>query len=211
MSKTLCIIPAAGLGSRMSMKHNESKEMLIDPCTHEPIIKWGLDLCKKHHIEPLVVTRKEKQDLIDYLALQGVNTLIIEPSGEWPTTVLASERLWYDNNILLLPDTRFQPENTIKHVEDALLLDKPAVFALHSVPDVSKWGMVDLNGYCEKPNDNHSGWAWGLIGFKDYCGEELFSEMLDKGIYNEHAGFPNFLFLDKFTDLTRDGRIEKWK
>ncbi len=211
MSNTLCIIPAAGLGTRMGMKPNESKEMLIDPCTHEPIIKWGLDLCRKHHIEPLVVTRKEKVDLIDYLAQQGVNTLIIEPSGEWPDTVLASQHLWKENNILLLPDTRFSPENSLKWVEESLILNKGSVFALHKVEDMSKWGGVSASGYTEKPANNTPGYAWGLIGFQDKFGVRIFKDMSIPNKLNFHVASNNFLFLDKFVDLTRSGKIEKWK
>ncbi len=210
--KTLCIIPCAGLGTRMSMTLNKSKELLIDPCTHEPIIKWSLDLCKKHHIEPLVITRKEKTDLIAYLSEQGVKCLIIEPDGsEWPSTVLASEHLWQENNILILPDTRFSPENALKQIEDSLLLQKPVTFALHSVDNVSKWGCVEEFYYCEKPNKNTHGWAWGLIGFKKDFGPLLLNNMLEQQIFHDHIEETNFLFLDKFVDLTRTGKIEKWK
>lgn len=211
MSNSLCIIPCAGVGSRMNMPFNKSKELLIDPCTHEPIIKWSLDLCRKHHIEPLVITRKEKTDLIDYLAQQGVKTLIIEPSGEWPNSILASEHLWKENNLLLLPDTRFSPENSLKRVEDALELSKPVVFALHKVDDVSKWGCIEEFCYTEKPKKTSEGWAWGLIGFQKDYGAILFNDMAIPKTSNSHVEETNFLFLDKFVDLTRTGKIEKWK
>lgn len=211
MNNTLCIIPAAGIGSRMNMSLNESKEMLLDPCTHEPIIKWGLDLCRKHHIEPLVVTRKEKTDLIEYLATQGTKVLVIEPDGEWPNTILASEHLWQDNNILLLPDTRFSPENSLKWVEESLLLNKGSVFALHKVEDVSKWGCVSVSGFIEKPVITTPGYAWGLMGFKKDNGRGIFKSMTVPNRLFYHVASNNFLFLDKFVDLTRSGVIEKWK
>src|SRR4051812_48128743 len=100
------LIPAAGFGKRMGLP--EAKEMLIGP-EGTPLIEWSLSFCNKNGLKPLVISRPEKNSLNDYLRRIGVDTLLIEPSGEWPDTLLKSEELWAEKNLVLLPDTRFSP------------------------------------------------------------------------------------------------------
>jgi len=198
-----CIIPAAGFGTRMSMAMNKSKEMLPDPgYKHQPIIQYALDLCKAFKMEPLVITRKEKQDLRQYLFNQGVEFIDIEVKGEWNETVLASKDHWVENNMLILPDTRFSSFKCIQDIQRGLELGNNAVIALHEVTDPDKWGIITPRYVLlEKPdylsNDTKYS-AWGLIGFKKSYGQELFSNV--KCLDLKNVGFT---YLDKFEDITR--------
>lgn len=204
MSTPLGIIPCAGLGTRMSMPYNKSKEMLPDPNEYDkPIIQYSIDLCNKYGIEPLVITRKDKTDLISYLNDNNIKYIIVKDTPEWPNTILAAEEHWHSDNILILPDTRFSPENVLSDIKHSLELERSVVFALHKVEDVSKWGEIKAFTYCEKPMNKEPGWVWGLIGFKKWAGKQLFIDMSVRGVKNNHMDYDNFLFLDSFKDITR--------
>lgn len=203
------ICPCAGYGTRMNMAPNQSKELLIDPKTGYRLIDNTLMCANVTGASVHVITRKEKTDLIEYLSTKkNVTVQIIEPKGEWPETALASKDYWDEHNILILPDTTWSPLLvTLEHIEESLKLGCKSVFALHKVDDVTKWGAVFNYSVVEKPKFGNDGYAWGLIGFSDTKGYGLFSTMRDKNIAYP-LGSSSFLFLDRFKDLTRTGKIE---
>lgn len=200
--KKLAIIPCAGYGTRVDMPINQSKELLS--FDGEVLLKWHLDLCKEHGVIPLVITRKEKQDLINYCAEQQVMCLILTPKGEWIDTVLASKHLWGEKNILLLPDTRYEPREAFKSLLEALDT-KDVVVGTHEVSDGNKWGIV--NRVCEsvliaeKPKNATNAIAWGLIAFCKTEGIDLLKSLRDSG----NAQFSNaeIIPLKSFKDYTR--------
>jgi dTDP-glucose pyrophosphorylase len=212
------IIPCAGYGTRMGMKLNESKETLIDPVTHKYLIDYSLDLCHKYKIEPIVISRLEKEDLNGYLRDKEVEHIVLKtPGKEWAETVLKSRGLWGDKNILILPDTRFD-EKAIPRMLD-LLHEYDLVAAIHEIPamDCDKWGIINRKEIWEKPaviNKNIKAHmkAWGLLGFTPKVGEFIFPS-LNKGNWVElerMAIAPSFVHLDKFIDITRSGTLEKY-
>lgn len=199
----LCIIPASGFGTRMGMQIHESKEMLPDRVHgYKYIIDYALYFCKINNLEPLVITRKEKTTLIDYLKEKQVKYILYQPKlkEEWYKTVLASKDQWQEENLLLLPDTRFGPLFFPKDMENSLKLGNKAVFALHSVDNSSKWGIIKDNKLYEKPKKlEGKQWAWGLIAFKKNYGKFLFKYM--KNIIKlKETGF---IYLNSFEDITR--------
>ena len=206
MPITRALLPCAGLGSRMNMDYNKSKEMLLD-AQGKPLIQHHLDLCTKYELSPLVITRAEKVDLIDHCLSQKVNVLLIQPKGEWMDTLLASTKMWENDNILLLPDTRFSPDSIIGDVKNSLALGNLSVLALHQVDDVSKWGSVKNYTIVEKKSSIDKGWAWGIMGFKKSEGIRLLEGMRKKGvpISLKDSGF---VYLDSFKDVTRTGILE---
>ena len=200
------IIPCAGLGSRMKMPANQSKELLL--YNGKPLIENALELAKYFQISPLVITRKEKTDLIQYCAERGIETLIIEVQGEWASTILQSKDYWDEDNILILPDTIFDyGVNAFRDIEQGLSLGNNAVFALHNVPDRQNWGIVSQYTVTEKPAESGPGLAWGLIGFKKKYGELLFYYMQRKNnpLNLRDCGFT---YLKNFKDVTRTGKLE---
>lgn len=225
MTKTLIIIPAAGYGTRMGLLPHESKELIPDPYNdNKPLIDWHLDLAKEE-TNKLVITREEKTDLIDYLAEEQIFTLLInDVSKEWPNSVLYSKISWEETNILVLPDTRWKYDETksciIWDIQKELETHD-LVFAVHEVEDVSKWGFVNLNlfpkiptieGTQEKPpkTGKDEGFAWGIIGFRNNVGEELFQAYLDKTYFDLTKFKTSVIFLDKFQDVCRTGKIEEY-
>lgn len=198
------IIPCAGFGTRMSMEKNKSKELLL--YQGGPLIEFSLDLAKDFDLNPLVITRAEKIDLIDYCEKNEIETQIIEVNGEWADTVLQSAPHWEEDNILILPDTIFNPSySPINDILHSLEIGSNAIFALHHVEDSSKWGIIKDYTLFEKPDFNGPGLAWGLIGFKKEYGLELFSNcQKGKSFKLENCGFT---YLDEFKDLTRTGKI----
>lgn len=210
-----CIIPAAGYGTRMNTKLNESKEMLPDiKNNNKPLIAYTLDLCKKYNMEPIVITRELKKDLILYLKNKTELILLDESKREWSESVLNSIKSWGDDNILLLPDTRFEPVEALEQAVMSLKQGSEFVFGSHKVDDLSKFGMIEYQKdtkellVCEKPNIATPGNAWGFIGFKNNAKSiNLFN------VYSERNKFlylKNFdiIYLDSFKDVTRTGKIE---
>lgn len=195
------IIPCAGFGTRMGMKPNQSKELLIDPETGKPMIEWHLELCKTYFLEPFIITRAEKKDLVRYCNKNKISYLCIDPSGEWMSSVQKSKPFWSQNNILLLPDTKFGNTNVMSYIKSDLYLGSYHSLALHSVSDSDKWCVVDNYSLLEKPKEfgNKVKQAFGIIGFNR--GTELF-EKLEK---NKRFKLENcsFQYLDWFRDLTR--------
>jgi len=206
MSKVLGIIPCCGFGKRMGMTENQSKEMLLDS-NNKYLIEYCIKACEDNNIEPLFLVRKEKEDLIHYLTVNDLKMVIMEPGKEWAETVYNSSEHWQENNILILPDTRWEPQSALKQIKQHLEFGSDVVFAIHKVEDVSKWGEVDIVAYNEKPEvmeDYKDGMAWGLIGFKQECGIKLFQNMQRKGETFYNPIWTQFIFLDEFKDLTRN-------
>lgn len=200
------IIPSAGLGTRMGMRPDQSKEMLLDN-TGRPIIHYSLALCAKYNLTPLVILRKEKTDLIDYCKEQNIETFIIEPKREWPETILASEAHWEQYNIMILPDTRFSDDKVIQYMKNDLENGCQSSIALHRVEDSSKWCVINRHEIIEKPNYNEKAWAMGLLAFNDFEGEDLFGALSKRNNYYELFR-SNYQYLDSFKDITRTGIVE---
>ena len=211
-----CIIPCAGLGTRMNMKPGEAKELLLDPVYKTPLIDYSLKICKDYSITPVIISRPEKKEFNRYVAGK-CELLVIEPRGEWMDTILQSRDMWHDEkNILILPDTRFSPKKEVLNLLNDL--DKYDLsFGLHNVKeDYKKWGMVRQTAthsfeVCEKPTeDKFTSEAWGLVSFKPQAGEKLFTGFSQKGVWFkvENACCTR---LTSFGDITRSGRIDKYE
>lgn len=201
------IIPAAGFGTRMNMRLDQSKEMLPDPSNsgRDHIIDHSLKLCSLMYLDPLVIVRKEKQDLIKYLQSLEVEYLVIETRGEWPDTVIESQFHWHDDNILILPDTRFNPaRKAIMDIQNGLELGNNAVFALHQVTDPEKWGIISDYRVFDKPKHlQGEQWAWGLIGFTAEYGEQIFNTLDNNDKDKIQLRNVGFTYLNSFKDITR--------
>lgn len=189
----------------MNMKSNESKEMLMDS-NGVRLIDYHIDLIKSFNMEPVVISRPEKRDLISHISGR-TKTILIDPRGEWPETILASENFWGSRNIMVLPDTRFSPTTILTDIEKSLSLGCSGVIGVHEVTDPDKWCVIDDYHLIEKPVSSKAKYAMGVIGFSKVYGQRLFTAISKRNTKFElhDAGF---LFLDEFKDLTRTGKIE---
>lgn len=196
------IIPSAGFGRRMKIKKNQSKEMLPDVIFgYDHIIDYSLEICRRYNLEPIVISRKEKKDLNNYLKKKKVKTVIIKPEGEWNNSVLKSSEFWSEDNILILPDTRWNNWEVIEDMKKGLQLGNNAVFAIHNVNDPENWGVIKNYYLREKPKDlSEKQNAWGVIGFKQNYGYHLFESMNNKNVWLNNCGFA---YLNGFQDITR--------
>lgn len=207
--KYKALIPCAGYGTRMGVLATQSKELLPDPNTGKPLIEYYLDICKANNISPLVITRRDKHDLISYLNTNNIEYTTVTPKGEWPDTLLSTIDKWDDNNFLFLPDTRFEGKNVIQDMKNSLALGAKSCFAIHEVADVSKWGSVEKYSITEKPDKKEPGWAWGIAAFNKVEGEAWLEFMRFRG-HSFHLKDSSFVYLDKFVDITRSGVLEKY-
>lgn len=215
-NKMLAIIPASGLGTRMNLKPYQAKEMLSDPSNGDkPLIQWSLDLVQN----PLVVSREDKEPLNQYCENNKIELLTVKETKEWPDTVLETISFWDDKNVLILPDTRFQPTDILEQIEKQLETND-LVFAIHEVDDVRNWGKVLLDPFSKKPIQTQEkagiefkleGNAWGLIGFKKHVGEALFQAYSDRKIFNLTKLKVSVIYLTSFKDICRTGQIEQYE
>lgn len=178
---THVIIPAAGFGKRVGAP--KSKELLYYKDDSFPLIQWCLNLCKKYELKPVVVSRKDKMDLNQYLMAQNVEICLIKESEEWTHSVELSQEYWGEKNILVLPDSRFEPEDTLIEIEQKLV-HKDLIFGTFNISKPEVWGILgqqnDSYWISEKPQeiqefDSYS--AWGVIGFQFEAGKKLFSNL----------------------------------
>lgn len=235
LSKPLLLLPAAGFGTRVGSPN--AKEIFLGP-NGSPLIESSLYQARLRDWPVHVITRKEKTDLLNYLneyqkkyfnpdQVDGFNISIqlIEPSREWPETLLKSKDYWRHINLLCLPDTIYEPQEVwnsmIADVQQAHLQNKKNMISagLFSAEDYSKWGVIKAGKstslfLCEKPQPQtllemmgvNSVKAWGLIAFSQAIGEKLFSAQLESTFDHQWKTLEtDFVFheLSMFKDLTR--------
>lgn len=209
--KTKIIIPAAGFGTRVGSPL--AKELIPHPKTGLPLIQNAINQALKLDGQIHVITRAEKKPLIDYLSpIPNCQIQVIEPSKEWPDSILKSEPFWNERNILILPDTQWSPEHSILEINQ-LLEHSPIAAGIFNVKNPSSWGIIDTKSptykLCEKiqlHQANEEYWAWGILGFKKEIGIPLFEAILQSTFehqwidlklpYSTHK-------MDSFEDLTR--------
>lgn len=205
MGKYKALIPCAGFGTRMKMLPHESKELLPDE-NGNPTIEWSLNLCSKHNIEPIIITRPEKEEFNKYL--DDKNIMYVYDEGKSVgTSLLKTKEHWGDYNIILLPDTRFDyPENLFTDMFKCMKVGNDCMFALFNVEDYSNWGIICNNTFYEKPKrlftKDDNAFAWGIIGFKKLYGETLLNN------YNLISpplplSNPGYMFIENFRDISR--------
>lgn len=211
--RPLLILPAAGFGRRVGSP--PAKELLINPFTQRPLIDFYLDLAKSFSLDVLVITRKDKVELVDYLRAKGnLSVLLIGESLEWPDTVLKSKDWWREKNILALPDTYFSPLDTISDLVRSLD-EFTFVAGTFDVLRPNTWGVLEKAGkhyfVGEKPEnwielEKKNGKAWGLLGFQKSVGALLFNILLESNMQKKWIQWPYDCKehpLEFFKDLTR--------
>lgn len=206
------MLPAAGYGRRVGSPH--AKE-LLPARDGKPLIQWGLEQALTRGWPVHVITRKEKTELISYLKQwrdqKGCELTIqeIEVHGEWPLSILEAEGYWRDENVLLLPDTRFHPVTVLDELASHLG-QSDCVFGSFDTHQPQVWGCFrkENNGIeiCEKPLETLVEKAWGLIGFKKHIARGLFDALAESSKQHQWqklACRPSEVPLLSFEDLTR--------
>lgn len=207
------LVPAAGYGVRVGSP--PAKELLLRPTLNRPLIDLPLLLAEDRGWPSVVIIRKDKQLLIDYLQREFPNTVLslIDPTPDWPSTMLMSAPQWTEKNILFLPDVDFAPTTSLDEICDKLN-NHDIVVANHRVQDPHNWGHLwwsseEKIGLIEKPVQPlpQGAKAWGLLGFKREFGTNLFqSQLLSQQTQTPQVirGKLGEIPLHHFQDLTRD-------
>jgi len=213
------IIPAAGYGKRMGVV--PAKELLPHPDSGKPFLLEAIERHLSLQAPFHIISRFDKTELNEYVEdlknsrpNLSLNLQLIDPSKEWPDTVLKSKDHWFDWNLLLLPDTDYKPFITFKQIEELVAIkDMTVNFFTFKVEDSSLWGIVKVSLDCfeivEKPkkhNDKQESRAWGLILFHKNIGEALFKSLLESSTDHQWKKIKNrahVVPLDFFADLTR--------
>lgn len=210
------LIPAAGFGTRVGSP--PAKELLLRPNSGEPLIQAPLMWAQERHWNAVVITRRDKQLLIDFLTLQFpmVKLCLVDSTPDWTTTMSLSHAYWTNKNILILPDVEFSPVDVLDQINIGLD-DHDVMVGSHSVSDCQNWGFLrkisaHLFEVSEKPNKalRAEERAWGVLGFRGSIGHSLFESQRQ----SQREDSPKVLEgrlgecpLDHFRDLTRDTSI----
>lgn len=215
------IIPAAGFGTRVGSP--TAKELLPND-QGEPLIKRSLDQARLHQMAVHLITRKEKAELISYVEKEArendfeLHVQTIDPSREWPETILQSQEFWRARNIVSLPDTVYEPRAVLGEMLQALE-QKQVVFATFRPGNFTTWGVVfpiseTEIAICEKPQEIPQRFqgelkAWGVFGFQKESGVDLLKAQLVSTFDHNwiQLKYSASLFdLTSFEDLTRPVR-----
>ncbi len=203
--KIKCIIPCSGYGTRLGMSPNESKEMLWDNNLQERVIDYSLKLCDSLGFEPLVLTRGEKEDLNIHLFNKNINLMFIEDGTEWHDTILKSYSFWDDNNIVLLPDTRWNnAEQSLKHIKYCFeTLNSVMALGTLEIEDARKWCVLHSNFLFEKPENDICSLGVGVFAFTKELGRQMFASFKNRQPF-EIPETTQFVHLENFKDITRE-------
>jgi len=220
MQSPLVILPCAGFGRRVGAPN--SKELL--PLRQgRPLIEEPLDLAHQLGWWALVLTRPEKTTLVKYLQVEaksGVDTLIVPETREWPETMLLSQAKWADWNLLVLPDTDYDPKDIWLRMFRLIDSQTSLVVANHQVLDRSTWGAHDIGASIDAGSQGSvrlsekalagPGSAWGLILFRKDIGAALFEGFIASRESGQPVSCPEIkksavkaTALSGFRDLTR--------
>jgi dTDP-glucose pyrophosphorylase len=199
------LIPCAGFGTRMRMAPHQAKELLPDE-NGNPTIEWSLNICKENNIEPIIITRPEKEEFNKYLDKHNI-TYVFDEGNSVGESLLKTQPYWDATNIVILPDTRFDySKNFFIDTDKCMKAGNNYVFGLFEVSDPHNWGIICNNVFFEKPKHQFSkydyAYAWGTIAFKKSKGEALLKSynLVSKPFELTNAGY---LFIDNFRDISR--------
>lgn len=211
----LVLLPAAGFGRRAGSP--ESKEMLPDE-TGRPLIDWAIDQAFARGWPVHVILRPQKVSLIRHLKKRqeegALSLQEIRGSLECSHSLLLSRHHWRENNIVILPDTRWQPTNALDSLA-AKLQEFAAAYGTFPITAPEEWGTVSLGNQAvriaEKCGGPGSLTAWGLLGFRRAAGVPLLAAHLESHLrrsVQEAAIACTQVPLQSFVDLTRpDGPL----
>lgn len=216
-SDQVIIIPAAGFGRRVGAPL--AKELLPRPLgsffAGRPLIEPSLYLAEHNNCLAHIITRENKCNLVHWINnCEYKNTQIqfVEPTKEWPETILQSERFWKERNIVLLPDVDFSPTNILSHIFESLNSYDTAwaTFIPHDY-NLQTWGAITEREkgiyHCEKPDSwDENAKAWGVFGFRKNCGRQLLQQLLESSFDHQWRQIPGRSYLcnlEYFKDLTR--------
>lgn len=205
------IIPCAGFGTRVGSPL--VKELIPSKIDGKPLIHFILSAAVKRNWEIHLITRKEKTPLIEYAQnFPKTFVQIVEPTKEWPHSILESKNYWSEHNLLVLPDTYFSPLGILDDIE-SLLCCYETTYAVIEKENYNTWGVVDTDSknlkLIEKPHPHglrNSHRAWGMIGFHRDIGVEVFNAHLESTFDHQEKILTiksKYLPLEVFDDLTR--------
>lgn len=206
----LVLLPAAGFGRRVGSP--EAKELLPDE-NQRPLIEWSLEQARTRGWPVHVVLREQKKALIDYLEerrqIQELSIQVISVSRDAMDSLLQSRPFWRARNLVLLPDTRFEPLGALDQIADGLR-ETPIVYGTFHVRAPAEWGCLRRTDQSfqvfEKCGPPSLDKAWGIIGFQNSVGEIVLQAHLRSYLSQESVDVSiaiDEVPLSRFDDVTR--------
>jgi NDP-sugar pyrophosphorylase family protein len=190
------LVPAAGHARRLSPLLSGSKE--VCPIGGRPVIDY---LLERMHVakcgEIRVVTRPDKQDVVDHARARGARVILGEPKSVSESLLAGIEGLDADTAVVFgFPDTLWEPRDGFGALLAALGPGVAAVLGIFRAEEPERSDVVRMEGDCViavdvKPKRPPSDLIWGcaatwvrtLQGLHG-CAEpgHLFGELARRGL-----------------------------
>jgi glucose-1-phosphate thymidylyltransferase len=160
------ILPAAGYATRLQPL-DCSKEVL--PVGGRPVMDYVVDRMRLAGCSDLrVVTRPEKQDVIEHAELLGASVVLAYPATTTESFAAGMRGLAPDDIVLIgWPDTVWEPEDGYRPLVDAVERGFEIALGLFETDDLERSDVVAfdenerITGVQVKPADPPSRWVWG--------------------------------------------------
>ena len=184
------VVPAAGLATRLQPLEG-SKELL--EIGGRPVIDYLLERMGAGGAEELrVVTRPEKDDVIEHARAAGASVIIGTPASPAVSFSLGLAGLEAGDVVLLgFPDTIWEPPDGYARLVE-LLGDDDAALGLFRTPELSRSDVVVLSGdrvtgIAVKPDTPQSDLIWGCAAVRRSALEGLARHTAVSTLLDGHA------------------------
>lgn len=199
------ILPCAGEGTRLGLPYPKELHHIASGVS---LIDLSLQLLypHRHFIGRVTVTiTAKKVELVRYLAkwrsiYAFAFTYFDDRNEEWPGSILSSEPLFMDRNIVLLPDSLILEDarHPLVPTFDRLLRDHDLVFGImrEETQRLRSLGAVHLEAdgrvtaFCDKPSEHlerYNGF-WGSFGFSGEKGRAIL-ELMTASVRRQPVAF----------------------
>lgn len=183
-----------------------------------PLIDFALEQALKRNWPVHIITREEKQPLIQHLQAWKCRGLqiswqFVSATKEWPETLLLSKPFWQERNLVVLPDTRYLPLDIWDQMQTQQDVGVDVTYAVMESDDLksaSSWGVLRFEPFslCEKPREvlPPRYFFWGLMLFRKHVGQDLLEAHFESTFDHQWKALQvkaTQVRLIDFTDLTR--------
>jgi hypothetical protein len=174
LGERIALIPCTGYGGRAGAPLYS--EMLPHPRFAMSFLAKAIERAQNIGYQPLVISRLDKVLLNDWLRGNAIPHALVTPRYSWIQSMQVTQPLWKAKNMVIMPDVDFRPEGALAQVAQ-LLESNPVVMGVFNVEAMDFWGGVKFEGekvyIGESIKTREPGLNWGLIGFQQASGEEL--------------------------------------
>lgn len=152
--------------TKLRIPPDVSWEMKSDPETGKPLVQYSLDMCKSLGLEPIVISRVNKDDLNEYLDSLRVRYEFSPRNASLTESISGIQRFHDDKNIIIDPTVRFTSEDKLLEIASLIEFTNRTPVGIGKVTDPTNWVVIQNDKISPHPKTDKPMWAVGIIGFK---------------------------------------------